>query len=111
MDLGPPGRWWDDRQFAAALNLRPDQRAHMDAIFEQNRNTLFGRLEAVRQAESQMHQLAKAPAPDEAALFAQIDRVSQARADLDKATTHMLLLIRREMKPGQIRLLEQQTQR
>jgi Spy/CpxP family protein refolding chaperone len=107
LQLGPPGRWWDDKQFAGPLKLRPDQRAHMDAIFDQNRNSLRARLDAVRQAEDRMHDLATAPQPDEAALFAQIDRISQARSELDKTTTHMLLLIRREMDPAQIKLLEQ----
>jgi len=32
---------------------------------------------------------------DEPALFAQIDRVAQARAELEKATTHYLLQIRK----------------
>jgi Spy/CpxP family protein refolding chaperone len=109
-ELGPPGRWWDDHQFASALKLRPEQQTRMDAIFEQNRSTLFARLDAVHQAEAQMHELTQAPAPDEAALFAQIDRVSQARAELEKANTHLLLLIRKEMDTGQIKRLEQQTQ-
>jgi Spy/CpxP family protein refolding chaperone len=111
LELGPPGRWWDDGQFAAALKLRPDQRTRMDAIFEQSREALLVRLEAVRQAEAQMHELATSAAPDEGAIFTQIDRISQSRADLEKTTTHMLLLIRREMDPGQIKLLKQQMQR
>ena len=67
----------------------------MDAIFEQNRGALQSRFESVRQAEMQMEELARSDAPDEAALFAQIDRVAQARAELEKANTHLLLLIRR----------------
>jgi Spy/CpxP family protein refolding chaperone len=110
-ELGPPGRWWDDRRFVVELRLRPEQQTRMDAVFEQNRATLLARLDGVRQAEAQMHALSRSPAPDEAALFAQIDRVSQARADLEKANTHLLLLIRREMDEGQIRQLEQQTPR
>ena len=37
---------------------------------------------------------------------AQIDRVAQAHAELEKATTHMLLQIRGEMDPEQIKRLE-----
>jgi hypothetical protein len=80
----------------------------MDAIFEQNRPALSVRLQALQQAESQLAEAAKGPDPDEAALFSQIDRVSQARAELEKANTHMLLQIRKEMDPAQISHLQNQ---
>lgn len=112
LQLGPPDqRWWDDKAYVKSLKLRPDQQARMDAIFEQNRAALVSHIEGVQQAEAQMQQLSNSPAPDEAALFAQIDRVAQARADLDKATTHMLLQIRKEMDADQIKRLEKSTQR
>ena len=93
------------------LKLRPDQQTHMDAIFDQNRNLLLARLETVHQAESQMEEISKSPVLDESALFTQIDRVAQAHAELDKAYTHMLLQIRKEMDADQIKRLEKSTQR
>ena len=104
--LGPPGRWWDDPSIAKSLKLRPEQQTRMDAIFEQNRSALQARFEAVRQADMQMGELSRSPAPDEAALFAQIARAAQAHAELDKVNTHMLLLLRKEMDGEQIKLLE-----
>jgi Spy/CpxP family protein refolding chaperone len=104
--IGPPGRWWDDNSYAKALKLRPEQQARMDAIFEQNRTTLTSHYDELRQAENQMERLSNAPTLDEAALFVQIDRVKQARAELDKVYTHMLLQIRKEMDPDQIARLE-----
>jgi len=106
LQLGPPGRWWDDKSFVKSLKLRPDQQTRMDAIFEQNRNALLSRHESLLQAESQMEEVSKAPAPDEDALFTQIDRVARARAELEKAYTHMLLQIRKEMDADQISRLE-----
>lgn len=111
IQLGPPERWWDDKAMVKDLKLRPDQQARMDAIFDQNRSTLVARLQSVRQAEAQLDQMSNAPAPDEAALFAQIDRVAQARVELEKATTRMLLQIRKEMDPDQIKRLEKLTPR
>jgi len=104
--LGPPGRWWDDRATVKSLKLSPEQRTRMDTIFEQNRGALLVRLQGLQQAEAQMDELSRSPAPDEAVLFAQIDRVAQAHAELEKATTHMLLQIRGEMDPEQIKRLE-----
>jgi Spy/CpxP family protein refolding chaperone len=110
LQFGPPGvRWWDDHGFAKSLKLRPEQQTRMDAIFEQNRGALLSGLNDVRQAETQLEQLSKSGSPDEAALFAQIDRVAQARAELEKANTHLLLQIRKEMDAEQIKRLEKAT--
>jgi Spy/CpxP family protein refolding chaperone len=111
LQLGPPGRWWDDKSMIKTLKLSPEQQTHMDAIFEQNRNVLYARLETVHQAEAQMVELSRSPTPDEPAILAQIDRVYQARADLDKADTHFLLLLRREMDAEQIKRLEKSSAR
>jgi Spy/CpxP family protein refolding chaperone len=96
---------------AKSLKLRPEQQARMDAIFDQSRNVLLSHLESVHQAEAQMEEISRSPVPDEAALFTQIDRVAQARAELEKATTHMLLQMRKEMDADQIKRLEKSTQR
>ncbi len=107
LQLGPPGRWWDDKHFAKDLKLRPDQQRRMDALFEENRSGLLKRLEALEQEQNRMEALTHAKAPDQFGLFAQIDRVAQARAELEKANTHLLLQLRGEMDPDQITLLEQ----
>jgi Spy/CpxP family protein refolding chaperone len=107
LQLGPPGqRWWDDRGFVKSLKLRPDQQARMDAIFEQNRNLLVSRFEGLQQAQAEMEQLSSSSSPDESALYAQIDRVAQARAELEKANTHLLLQLRSQMDADQIKRLE-----
>ena len=112
LQFGPPGqKWWDDKSFVKSLKLRPEQQAHMDSIFEQNRSALLSRLASAQQADLQMEELSRSPAPDESALFAQIDRVAQAHAELDKATTHMLLQMRKEMDADQIKRLEKSTLR
>jgi len=106
LQLGPPGRWWDDKHFAKTLRLRPEQKKRMDSLFDENRANLVSRYQALQQEESKMESLARGQTLDENALFAQIDRVSQARADLEKATTHLFLQIRKEMDADQIARLE-----
>lgn len=106
LQLGPPGRWWDDKHFAKQLHLSNDQQRRMDAIFEQNRSMLLKRFEGLQQEEQRMEALTHARTLDENALFAQIDRVAQARADLEKANTHLLYQIRNEMDADQISHLE-----
>jgi Spy/CpxP family protein refolding chaperone len=107
LQFGPPGRWWDDKHFAKSLRLRPEQQRRMDGIFEQSRSTLLKRYEDLQTEEQHMETLTHASTLDENALFSQIDRVAQARADLEKANTHLLYQIRNEMDPDQITRLEQ----
>ena len=107
LQLGPPGRWWDDKHFAKQLRLSNDQQHRMDSIFEQNRAVLLKRFEGLQQEEQRMEELTHAKTLDENALFAQIDRVAQARADLEKANTHLLFQIRNEMDAEQISRLEE----
>lgn len=106
LQLGPPGRWWDDKKFAKSLGLNGDQQKRMDTVFGQNRDALVSRYENLQRAESRLESLTHAGKPSESALFAEIDHVAQARADLEKATTHMLLQLRDEMTPEQIGKLE-----
>jgi Spy/CpxP family protein refolding chaperone len=108
LQVGPPSRWWDDKHFVKQLKLTDDQQRHMDAIFEQNRSTLLKRYESLQQEEQRMEELTHARTLDEASLFAQIDRIEQARADLGKATLHYQMQIRNELDQNQISKLEDQ---
>jgi Spy/CpxP family protein refolding chaperone len=106
LELGPPGRWWDDKHFAKTLHLRPEQQKRMDGLFDENRTNLVGRYEALQQEESKMEALSHGQTLDETALFGQIDRVAQARAELEKAKTHLMLQVRKEMTADQIERLD-----
>ncbi len=107
LQLGPPGRWWDDPDFAASLHLRPEQQTRMDTIFAQNRAALQARYDSLREEERQMQSLTRGAAIDEHTLFGYIDRVSQARAELEKANAHMLLQLRHELSADQITTLDE----
>jgi Spy/CpxP family protein refolding chaperone len=110
LQVGPPGRWWDDKHFAKQLKLSEDQQRHMDVIFEQNRPLLLKRLESLGIEEQHMEALTHAKTLDEQALFAQVDRIEQARADLGKATLHYQVQLHNELGPDQLAKLEEQQQ-
>jgi hypothetical protein len=106
LQLGPPGRWWDDKHVVKSLRLRSDQQKRMDGIFDENKSSLLNHFQALQQEEAKMETLSHAEALDETALFSQIDRVAQARADLEKANTHLMLQVRKEMDADQISRLD-----
>jgi len=110
--VGPPGRWWDDRDFAKSLNLQSDQKKRMDGIFNDHKGELSSLLKGLRKEENTLGSLSRAKEPDEQQILTQIDRVAQARADLEKSAARMLLSIRRELTPDQVKKLadDQDTQ-
>jgi hypothetical protein len=102
LQLGPPGRWWDDKDFAKTVGLRKDQQKKMDQVFNANKSAILENYKSLQLEESKLDTLTKEPQPDRARLFAQIDSVNQARSSLQKANAQMLLQIRQEMEPDQI---------
>lgn len=105
LQVGPPGRWWDDRDYAKSLNLQSDQKKRMDGIFNDHKGELSSLLKGLRKEENTLSSLSRAKEPDEQQILAQIDRVAQARADLEKSAARMLLSIRRELTPDQVKKL------
>ncbi len=97
LHMGPPGRWWDDPYFVKKLGLSDDQQKKMDDIFNTNRLKLIDLSATLQKEEAIMEPLVAADPPDEAKLLAQIDRVAQARAELEKGNARMLLGIRRQL--------------
>jgi Spy/CpxP family protein refolding chaperone len=92
---GPGGRWWTRPEAAQRLGLTADQIKKMDDVFQQYRLKLIDLNAAVQKEEVIMEPLVSAEQPDEAKIVAQIDKVAQARAELEKANARMLLGIRR----------------
>ncbi len=99
--FGPPGRWWDDPAFAEKIGITADQKKKMDDIFTANRLKLIDLVAAVQKEEVIMEPLVQADPPDEAKVLAQIDKVAQGRAELEKANTRMLFDLRRQLNHDQ----------
>jgi Spy/CpxP family protein refolding chaperone len=94
MHVGPPGKWWSDPRFVQILGLTPDQQKRMDDVFNQNRLKLIDLSAALQKEEAILEPLLAADRPDEPKILLQIDRVAQARAELEKGNARMLLGLR-----------------
>jgi Spy/CpxP family protein refolding chaperone len=106
LQLGPLRRWWDDKNVARNVGLDSRQQHRMDDVFTANRDVLVKASKALQHEESQLQKLTRSKDLDENQIFQQIDRVTQARGDLEKATAHYLLQIRKEMSPEQTAKLD-----
>jgi len=102
----PQGRFWTDPAMATRLGLTADQQKQMDAVFQQNRPKLIDLNAVLQKEEVALEPLMNADRPDEARTLAQIDRVAQARAELEKANARMLLGLRAALTPDQWKSLQ-----
>jgi periplasmic protein CpxP/Spy len=100
------GRWWNDPQVVEKLNLTDDQRKSMDDVLQQHRENLIDLKANVEKAEVALEPMMGADQPNESAILAQIDRVAQARAELEKANARFLLALRAKLAPEQWKQLQ-----
>lgn len=104
--LGPVGRWWDDKSVAKSVGLSKDQQKKMDAIIDAHKPAIVDSYKQFLTQQAELDKVNKDPKSDQAAIFAAIDSVNQARTSLQKATAQMQLEIRQQMTPDQIVKLE-----
>jgi len=98
---GARGQFWNNPRVVETLKLTDDQRKAMDGILQDHRMTLIDLRANVEKAELAMKPLMSADQPNESAILSQIDKIAQARADLEKANARFLLAIRSKLTPDQ----------
>lgn len=98
---GAEGRWWNNPTVIERVKLTDDQRKTMDQILLDHRKDLIDKRGAVEKAELDLEPLVAADQPNESQILAQIDKVAQARAELEKANARFLLAIRSKLSPDQ----------
>ncbi len=95
LQTGLQGTWWREASWIKELNLTAEQRKKMDDAFLQNRIRLIDQTALLEKEELILEPLVETIRPgDEVKILAQIDKVADARAGLEKANSRMLLAIR-----------------
>ena len=105
--IAPAGIWWRSPMVVQRLALTADQTKKMDGIFEQSRLQLIDLKANVEKQNAMLEPLLSANPPDTTKALAQIDKVAEARAELEKADAKMLLGIRGVLTPEQWTKLHQ----
>jgi periplasmic protein CpxP/Spy len=95
------GRWWHNPHLAQEIGLSDDQKKKMDDIFQQHRLNLVDLNANLEKEELLLKPMIGADQPNEDEVLAQIDKVAQARAELEKANARMLFDVRRTLTPDQ----------
>jgi len=103
----PPGTWWRNPDMVQKLAINSDQQKKIEDIFQQQRLKLVDLDASLRKAEITLEPLMSSDSPDEANTLAQIDKVAQARAELEKANARFLFAIRRVLTSDQWKKLQE----
>jgi Spy/CpxP family protein refolding chaperone len=101
LGLGEHGKWWNNPAIVEKLQLTEDQRKAMDGILQQHREQLIDLRASLEKSELALEPLMRDDQPNESAVFQQIDKVAQARAELEKANARFLFALRSKLTPDQ----------
>jgi Spy/CpxP family protein refolding chaperone len=99
--LGAHGRFWNNPRIVERLKLTDVQRKEFDNIYLQHREKLIDLRANLAKAELALEPLVSDAQPNETKILAQIDKVAQARAELEKANAAFLLAIRGKLTAEQ----------
>ncbi len=94
MGILPPGAWWKNLDAVKAIGLSPDQQKHMDDIMLQSRLQLIQMKASLEEEQVKLEPLLNANPLDQKATLAQISKIADLRADLEKANAKTLLGLR-----------------
>jgi len=90
------------------LGLTDDQKSKIEKAFENRRQNLSDESTQLDKQEAQLAALLAADPVDHNAVLSQIDRVAQARADLERANSAMTLEMREVLTAAQWQQLQSQ---
>jgi len=101
------GKWWKDSGLMKRIGVSDDQVTKIEKIFQDHRLQLIDLHADLEKQEAILEPLVEADQPVESQVAAQIDKVAQARAKLEKSDALMLLAIRRVLTVDQWKKLRE----
>jgi len=108
--MGPMGpgmqrEWWKDQALVQKLQISDDQVQKIEKIAQDYRTREIDLRAAAQKQEVALRPMMESDQPDESQILAQIDKVAQARADLEKSRVQMDLAVRRVLTAEQAQKL------
>ena len=89
--------WWTNTALVARLGLSDVQKTRIETTFEAHRQNLVSSKEQLEKEEAQLARLLQAETVDRATVFTQINRVTQARGDMERINATMTLEMREQL--------------
>jgi len=98
---GDHGMWWKNPEVVAKLAITPEQQKKMEDLFTQSRMQLIDLHATLEKEQLVLEPLMNANPVDQAKASAEIDKIAETRAALEKTDAKMLLSIRSVLTPDQ----------
>jgi TonB family protein len=95
------GAWWTNTALVARLGLTDEQKAKIERAYENHRQRIASSTAQLEKEEAQLARLLEAEQVDRNAVLGQIDRVTQARGDMERANSAMTLEMREVLTRAQ----------
>jgi Spy/CpxP family protein refolding chaperone len=89
-----PGAWWTNANLVTQLGLTDDQKTKIEKVYENHKANIAMDSTTVTAQEMKLSELLAVDPVDHNAVLGQIDRVAQARADLERTNSAMTLEMR-----------------
>lgn len=105
---GPPAAWWTNTALMTRLGLSDVQKARIENIFQTHRQSLTVSKDTLEKEEAQLSRLLAADPVDRPSVFNQINKVIQARGDMERVNATMTLEMREQLTPAQWTQLQAQ---
>ncbi len=106
-NAGPSGAWWTNANLLGRLGITDEQKAKLDRAFENHRSQLESSKQLLEKEEAQLAKLLDADTVDRNGVLTQIDRVVQARGEMERANSAMSLEMREVLTRAQWNQLPQ----
>jgi len=90
----PTGAWWTNTALVQQLGLTDDQKTKIERTFENHRQSIVSSTALLEKEEAQLGRLLEAEPLDRNAVLTQIDRVVQARGEMERASAAMTMEMR-----------------
>jgi Spy/CpxP family protein refolding chaperone len=95
------GAWWTNAAVLQRLGLTDDQKTKIERTFENHRLAIVSTTSNLEKEEAQLERLLAADPADRNAVFTQIDRVIQARSEMERESALMTFEMREHLTRNQ----------
>ena len=103
------GAWWTNTAVIQRLGLTDDQKLKIERAYENHRQNIVSTSNTLEKEEAQLARLLEAENVDRAAVQSQIDRIIQARGEVERANSTMTLEMREYLTRAQWMQLQSPT--
>jgi Spy/CpxP family protein refolding chaperone len=95
------GAWWMNTALMQRLGITDDQKTKIERTFENHRQAILSTTDQLEKEEALLAKLLDTDPVDRNAVYTQIDRVTQARSEMERAGALMTLEMRQSLTRAQ----------